>query len=713
MGAVLGSAFYAYETGRVFALDMREVIFFAQDAHAAFFENFELQLPPGMEVITDLEKIDRLKKDADLHFVNLATPLDINRPFPNRVVMVPCITPGDPFKPALRRPGRVFRINLKGALAESLNRAMSLPYWKKRVIGLHYRATMGELFERMTKLTVPDYDERYQLVKDEYVDTALKLVAGLSDDEYAFLVASDDRAFVAELKSRLPNSFSIGTLRLDQEFMAYMKANKHNIAILVDAVTDLWALSRCEQLVFSRSAFTHFAIMNSEHLGDDNTHYIHMPLFDEILNSLPPPTAVEWARAAVQKIDISRMHYDKMHRFLADACIRAGEDAEAQYARQRADWHNEAAHAPEIDNPDVFAERAEQKQGKQSLALARAKRAAESMPSNPYFQGGFGGSLSTLYLANGMVTEAVDAAWRATQLDPRDAFLRDHYATVLLRAGNYAEAAVVAQQAIDMLPTVASFHINCGYALARLGEGAAAGDCVRRAIDLEPDAHRSHASAGDIFLQVGSYAEAEQALRKALEIDKEDIGSLHRLSIAIERQRRFSEALEFARVITVKVPENPDFRNRVASLLALIGDKGAAESALRAELDAAPTNAKVYEALANNLIGQDRKLEAIEILRHGINTVPENGGLLARYGSMMLASERYEEAEDALSKAAKIDEKNVGVRHMLSITFERRRKFGDAIVAAVAAMDLDPTNPDRVDRLVAVARRFAREGSQT
>jgi Flp pilus assembly protein TadD len=497
MGAILGSAFYAWETGRVFCMDMREVIFFGDDAHNAFFEHFRLVVPDGLEVITDLAVIETLTQEPDLHFLRLDTPLDIERPFPNKVVMVPCITPGDPFGPRVRQTDEPFRIELKGRLAEALSRSMSRPEWKRHVIGVHYRATVGELFDRMTRNNVPDYDERYDAVKDNYVVQAMGLVEGRASETYAFFVASDDRAFVSEMLSRLPNAFAFDSLRLDTEFAAYVRANKHDISILVDAVTDLWALSQCQKLIYSRSAFTHFAIMNSAHLDDDNTFYIHMPMFEEILDSVPPETAVKWARAAVRKIDLSRMIYEKMHHALARSLRRAGLDDEAAHYTKRARWHFEASHAPEIANPEVFTVRAQRRQGITDLAVQRSRRAIVTMPENPYLRGGYGGSLSTLLLQRGDLHGAVASAREAVALDPLDAFLHDHLGSLLAMSEDTEGAETSFLTALVIAADVASFHANLSGCFAQRGEMRMAFAAARRAAELDPDnaKHRARCEA--------------------------------------------------------------------------------------------------------------------------------------------------------------------------------------------------------------------------
>jgi Flp pilus assembly protein TadD len=709
LAAILGSAFYAYRTGRVFAMDMRESAYFSSDSHNAFFDNFELCVPADLEVITDLAVVDVLKREPDLHFITLSTPLDIDKPFPNKVVMVPCITPGAPFRPASRRPDQVFRINLKAQFAEALARALAAPYWRKRVIGLHYRAAVGELFERMSKVTVPDYNERYQGIKDTYVAIAQRLVEGADPDSYAFMVASDDRDFVSEMKQRLPNAFSIGTFRLDQELLAYLKAAKHDIAVLIDAVTDLWALSRCEQLVHSRSAFTDFAILNSEHLGAENTHHVHRPVFDEILLTLPPETAVEWARAAARKIDVSRMHYSGKHRSLALALERAGQTEEAAYARQRADWHEQASQSPEFDNAGAFVQRAEQREGKHEIALTRARRAAAQMPDNPYLFGGFGGSsLSSLFLSNGLTADAVEAARRAVDLDPRDPFLRDHLGYVLAQAGQGEAAEKAFREAVGMAPDLISFHVNHGDCLVRLNRLPEALAAIQHAYTIDPANVRVLTVLGEILLLLEHYPQAEEAFRKAIGLDESDIGARHRLSIVLERQGQYDQALVLAQALLTRQPENLEFKRRVVNLLSLCGDKAGAEAAIRSTLTTTANDAALHRGLVENLATQGRNEEALQAVQSAILAVPNDAGLLSLHGKLLLAAERYQDAELALREAATLNSDDFSIRYLLSIAFERQGKFDDAILETVATCKIDPRNPNLPKRVLALAHRFAR-----
>jgi hypothetical protein len=46
---------------------------------------------------------------------------------------------------------------------------------------------------------------------------------------------------------------------------------------------------------------------------------------------------------------------------------------------------------------------------------------------------------------------------------------------------------------------------------------------------------------------------------------------------------------------------------------------------------------------------------------------------------------------------------DLGIHHLPSMTVERQDKFDDAILEAVAARKIDPRNPPRADRVLALA----------
>jgi Flp pilus assembly protein TadD len=249
--------------------------------------------------------------------------------------------------------------------------------------------------------------------------------------------------------------------------------------------------------------------------------------------------------------------------------------------------------------------------------------------------------------------------------------------------------------------------VNLGDCLAHQDRLPEALVVMQHATTLDPKNARAHTVVGEILMRAENYPQAESAFRKAAELNKNDIGVQHRLSITLERQGQYDEALVLAQRLFEKQPENPIFKQRVVNLLGQSGDRAGAEAAIRMELLATPNDIRLHLALIENLTLRDRKGDIMEALRDAIVAVPDDAGLQLRYGALLLAADRYVEAEIALRRAVGLNGDDVGARHLLSITYERQDRFDDAILEAVAASKIDPRNPNRADRVLALARRFA------
>ena len=83
---------------------------------------------------------------------------------------------------------------------------MAMPQWQGPVIGMHFRATVGEMGRRMNRVFVPDFEERCIALRDQYIDTALSVARNAGYDNPAFFVTSDDAEFVSYVKAKLPNA---------------------------------------------------------------------------------------------------------------------------------------------------------------------------------------------------------------------------------------------------------------------------------------------------------------------------------------------------------------------------------------------------------------------------------------------------------------------------------------------------------------------------
>lgn len=699
--AILGVAYYAWKTGRVLALDMRRFHYVKNDKHATFLANFEFQFPPDLEVVTDLATLDRLRLEPDLHYLTMVDRLVTANPFTHKVLLVPCVTPGQPFNLEVKETAPTFRINLRGRLLEEWQRALSLSYWRGPVIGLHYRSTVGEVTERMTKELVPDYEERYRAVQDRYADTALAVAKQAGYEDPAFLVTSDDAGFVEYVKSRLPNSFSLATRLLDQEVIAYIRDKGHDIGILIDAVNDLWCLSACDQLVHYRSGFSDFAALNSPKLTAATKHYIHVPAFEEILQGFEPAKAVQWARFAVRKADSRRMELHYLHEWLADAYERAGDAAQAAMSRQRRQWHWDATTSPIVDVPQRHSLQQQVHRGDLTQPLANAQRVAAALPGNPYVLAGYGQSLGTLLMGVGRLDEALDCVRQAVALDPADAHLQHHLGQVLLRMQRWAEAEAALRAAVQRDADIAAFHSDLATALQRQGKAEAALAAAREATRLDPKAPHLLRRLGALLMQTGDVAAAEATFRQAIEAGS-DAGGFIDLANVLARQGRMDDAIVAVQQAIAQEPQVSHWPHHLAHHLLNAGRVADAEVASRQAVELAGNDADrrmTRDMLAQLLERQGKLEDAVLVLREIIGIDPRDTSRYARLGNLLRQIDRFDDAAAALRQAIALRPSEVAYYDSLSVVLEQAQRPIEAAAAVQAALALAPQDAGRQEHL--------------
>jgi tetratricopeptide (TPR) repeat protein len=707
--ALMNSAYYAYRTNRILALDMREFLYASGDRHAAFFEHFALELPHDLGVITELDAIDRLRRDDDLHFLQAETErLIVEQSFTERVLLIPCLVPGRPYEGVANRKDLPFRVGLRGKLLEAWRAAMSRPEWSGPVIGLHYSSTMGAIADRMTKALAPDYDDRYRQVKDRYIAAALQVVEAAVCTNPAFFVTGDDTEFVSYVKERLPNSFSLAARLPDQELAAWVRAHGHDFGILSDAVNDLWCLSACDHFIHCRSDFSNFAILNSTKLDETNTHYLHVPALKEILDSLGLEEAVVLAGSAARKADIRRIQLYDLRESLADALDRVGQTDAAAHERRRARWDWECHHTPVTDNPDNAQVEGRAQRGDFSGVLGVAQRAVEEMPGNPYWLAGYGGSLSNILAQMGRWQEAIPPAQQALEIVPEDPFLHEHFGFVLTGAGALQEGEQAIRQAIAIDAEVGRFHTALGDCLMRQGRDAAAVEAFREAVRLEPDDTRPLRRLGAALTASDDYAAAEAAFRQALDL-RSEAGVHIDLYNCFMRQRRMAEAIAEAQAAVALEPANPHWHYRVAlSLLhaeRLVEAEAAArtaEDAARAAIGNGPGLGVFCDLLAQILQRQGRSDESIAFAQRAAELKPQDPLGQLRLARALLEGKQLAAAEAAARRAAALQPDLVDAHDLLSVIAERLSNAADAVAAAQRAADLRPQDSDRQYRLALV-----------
>lgn len=211
--------------------------------------------------------------------------------------------------------------------------------------------------------------------------------------------------------------------------------------------------------------------------------------------------------------------------------------------------------------------------------------------------------------------EGAEKAFRAAiQLNEQAAEAWCNLANLLNQAGSHDEALQAAARSVSLDASLAEGHNNFGNALMALESPDEAAVCYRRAVKLKPD-------YADAWVNLGGALVALDDGDNALDV--------------------YARALALSDV--------PEWRYKMANLLANLGRSAEAEVEYRRVLAVTPDDVPAMINLSNVLGWQGRRDEALGLLRYGLERHPESPELhwnlaleLLRTGRMTEAWPHYE-----------------------------------------------------------------------
>lgn len=231
----------------------------------------------------------------------------------------------------------------------------------------------------------------------------------------------------------------------------------------------------------------------------------------------------------------------------------------------------------------------------------------------------------------GRVTEAIETCRALARQAPDAAVPIGRSAHVLLAAGAPAEAESAFRRALSMPGAAGDLHVGLSLALAGQGRRTEALAAAReghaaRPRDAEVATHYAHMLAGAGRQHL---AEAERIFRAVLDRQPGAGLALFGLGHVLHEKGQRGEALLFAQRAVARLPGHHDALNLLARMVLQGGEATRAEQLFRRLQAEWPARPEPYGGLAQALMAQDRRTEAIGALRRGLAAVPGDATLEA------------------------------------------------------------------------------------
>ena len=296
--------------------------------------------------------------------------------------------------------------------------------------------------------------------------------------------------------------------------------------------------------------------------------------------------------------------------------------------------------------------------------------------------------------------EAVTAARRAVELDPRRSRWHDHLAVLLVEAGQPEAAEAVLCQALERRVESAGlcFRLSRLWQRQRPQQALA---LARQAAMLEPQKPDLREHLVGLLIELDEEDEAEAVLREALERHPGHAALHFHRSRLLQRNRRLEEAVTAARRAVELDPRRARWYDHLAALLMEEGRLAEAEAELRQALDQNVESGGMYFRLSRLLQGQ-RPEEALAAARRAVDVEPQKPYLREHLAALLLDAGDEADAEAILRDALECHPGHAALHFHQSRLWRLRRRPAEALAAAHRAVELDPQKRRWQDHLTAL-----------
>lgn len=305
--------------------------------------------------------------------------------------------------------------------------------------------------------------------------------------------------------------------------------------------------------------------------------------------------------------------------------------------------------------------------------------------------------LSWVYSGQHRFREALNAAGKALEIDPRDPWNYGTLGDALVELGEYSEAAEAIQKMVDLRPDV-NAYTRAAHIRELYGDPQGAIEIMGMALRAASSRDREHSAwcrvqLGNLFLNSGRLVEAESHYQAALKIFPEYHYALAGMGRVRTAQRRFDEAIGFYQKSIDFLPT----QEAVASLAELFTHlKRSAEAARQYEL--LETIEQINRAngvrpephMALFYADHDQKLdEALRIARQHASE-RRDVRTLDTLAWVLFKSGRYSEALAAIKKAMRLGTKDALMHYHYGMILSKLGREEEAARALKQALSINP-----------------------
>ena len=284
---------------------------------------------------------------------------------------------------------------------------------------------------------------------------------------------------------------------------------------------------------------------------------------------------------------------------------------------------------------------------------------------------------ATLLCAQGVSRQKLDAVYQGAEAD--------------YGAGRYAQAA---RQLESILPNATkSFEVHelLGLVYASMAENAKALEQLQLAVQLQPESAAARTNLGAILLHAGKAAQAAEQFRKALQLEPNNYDANHDLGELYADSGKVAQAQPLLATAYQMKPHEYDNGYNLAMADFLLGKLDDARQVI-GELLKGKNTGELHNLLAQIDEKEGKFVGAASEYETAAHLDPTEDNLFD-WGSEMLLHRTYEPATSIFQTALEHYPDSARLQIGLGLSFYARGKYDEAVNALLKAAALTPSDP--------------------
>ncbi len=266
--------------------------------------------------------------------------------------------------------------------------------------------------------------------------------------------------------------------------------------------------------------------------------------------------------------------------------------------------------------------------------------------------------------------------WTKRPKNPRAA---ENFGTALLAEGKLTEALDALEKAVVITPKSAEVRNGLGFAYVADGRMSDAEFQFREAVRLRSTLDRAHVNLGNVLRDTGRLEEAVLSYRTAKRIQPDNLHARLGLGGVLFSLKRRDEAIREYRDLVALDPEHDSGWSNLGTALLSIGQADEARQAFWRALALNPGSANANNGLAIVFASQDQMKEAVPYFERAIEIKPGFSQAQFNLGGCLLHLGRPSEAIQHYREALQTRPQHIETHYELGLALERLGRTSEAI----------------------------------